>query len=128
MIENSARLSRRERQIMDVIYARGPATVGDVLEDLPDPPSRTSVRTLVRILEEKGHLKHRERGREYVYTATRPRRREGQSALRRVLSTFFDGSLQKALAAHMSDPNAEISEEELTQLTRLLRDARKRGR
>ena len=114
--------------MMDIIYSRDSATVGEVLQDLTDPPSRATVRTILRILEEKGHLKHRERGREYIYTAVRPRRREGQSALRRVLSTFFDGSLERALAAHMSDPNAKISEKELTQITRLLRDARKRGR
>ena len=123
---DSPQLSRRERQIMDVIYARGAATASDVLQDLADPPSRVSVRTLLRILEEKGHLAHKVRGREFVYEPTRPRKREGQSALRRVLTTFFDGSLTKAVTAHMSDPAAELSGEDLKRLEQLVKEARKR--
>jgi predicted transcriptional regulator len=119
-------LSRRERQIMDIIYARGSASATQVLQDLPDPPSRVSVRTLLRILEEKGHVAHKVRGREFVYEPTRPRRREGQSALRRVLRTFFDGSLAKAVTAHMSDPAADLTREELSRLEKLVKEARKR--
>ncbi len=119
-------LSRRERQIMDIIYARGAATANQVLEDLPDPPSRVSVRTLLRILEEKGHLVHKARGREFVYGPTRPRKREGRSALRRVLTTFFDGSLSKAVTAHMTDPAAQFSPEDLMRLEQLIKEARKR--
>ncbi|KPK79636.1 MAG: hypothetical protein AMJ81_12980, partial [Phycisphaerae bacterium SM23_33] len=88
-------LSRRERQIMDIVYARGVASASRVLEDMPDPLSRATVRTMLRILEEKGHLKHHKQGREFIYQPTRPRRRVGQSALRRVLNTFFDGSLEQ---------------------------------
>jgi predicted transcriptional regulator len=119
-------MSRRERQIMDIVYAREAATANDVLADLPDPPSRVSVRTILRILEEKGHLRHKVRGREFVYEPTRPRKREGQSAMRRVLRTFFDGSLTKALTAHMSDPAAELSPEELDRLEQLIKQARHR--
>ncbi len=86
-------LSRRERQIMDIVYSRKEATTNDVLTDIPDPLSRVTVRTMLRILEEKGHLKHTTRGREFVYRPVRPRRRAGQSAMRRLLNTFFDGSL-----------------------------------
>jgi predicted transcriptional regulator len=123
---DSLQLSRRERQIMDVIYARGAATASDVLAGMADPPSRVSVRTLLRILEEKGHLTHKVRGREFVYEPTRPRKREGQSALRRVLTTFFEGSLSKAVTAHMSDPAAQLSPEELHRLEQLIQQARQR--
>ena len=121
------RLSRRERQIMDVVYARGEASAAEVLADLPDPPGKTAVRTLLRILEEKGHLKHREDGQRYVYQPTRPRRHAGRSAFRRVLQTFFDGSLEKAVAAHLADSATELSPDELARLSDLIRQARKKG-
>lgn len=124
---SDSELSRRERQIMDVIYARGQATAGDVLADLPDPPSRTAVRTFLRILEDKGHLRHRKEGREFVYAPTKPRKRVGQSALRRVLTTFFGGSLQEAVAAHLADPGIQPTEQELAELSKLIEEARKRG-
>lgn len=120
-------LSRRERQIMDVIYARGEATAAEVYEDLPDPPSKTAVRTFLRILEEKGHLRHRQDGPRYVYQPTRPRQRAGLSALRRVLRTFYDGSLEKAVAAHLGDPAADLTPEELARLADLIHQARKKG-
>ena len=120
-------LSRRERQIMDVVYAGGEASAAVVVERLPDPPTRTAVRTLLRILEEKGHLKHRKQGREFIYQPTRARHRAGRSALRGVLATFFEGSLEKAVAAHLADPAAEPTPEELKRLSRLIRDAKKRG-
>ena len=121
-------LSRRERQIMDVVYGRGSATAVEVVESLPDPPSKTAVRTLMRILEEKGHLKHVQRGREFVYQPTRPRLRAGRSAFQRVLATFFEGSLEKAVAAHLSDSAADLSAEELQRLADLIQEARKQGR
>ena len=119
-------LSRRERQIMDVVYARGEATAVNVWEDLDDRPSQTAVRTLLRILEEKGHLRHEKRGRHFVYQPVRPRRRAGQSAFRSVLSTFFDGSLEKAVAAHLAHPDANLSREELKRLIGLIDEARKK--
>src|SRR5206468_9762730 len=119
-VSELSHLSRRERQIMEIIYAKGEATATDVLEVLPDAPTRTSVRTLLRILEEKGHLKHKKRSREFVFCPTRPRERAGKSAFQRVLETFFEGSLEKAVAAHLSDPNTEIAPEELRRLAALI--------
>jgi BlaI family transcriptional regulator, penicillinase repressor len=117
------KLSRRERQIMDIVYARSEASASEVWQALPDPPSRTAVRTLLRILEEKGHLRHKKRGREFVYQPTRPRRRAGRSAFRRVLDTFFDGSLEKAVAVHLADPSAKLPADELQRLVELIRQA-----
>ena len=119
-------LSRRERQIMEVIYTRGEATATDVVQSLPDAPTRTAVRTFLRILEAKGHLSHTKRSRELVYRPKRLRERAGKSAFTRVLQTFFDGSLEKAVASHLSDPGAEISPEELRRLSALIRDAKRK--
>ena len=119
-------MSRRERQIMEIIYARGEATATDVLENLSDAPTRTSVRTLLRILEDKGHLKHTKRNREYVFYPTRQRERAGKSAFQRLLQTFFDGSLEKAVAAYLYDPGAEISAEELKRLSSLINEAKRK--
>jgi predicted transcriptional regulator len=121
-------LSRRERQIMEVIYRRGQATAAEVLADLPDPPSKTAVRTLLRILEDKGHLKHHQEGLTYVYLPSRPHAQAARSAFRRVLDTFFHGSLEKALAAHLGDDAQDLSPEELQRLAELIRQARKRGK
>ena len=120
-------LSRRERQIMDIVYARGEASAAEVLADLPDPPGKTAVRTLLRILEDKGHLRHRQDGLAYVYRPARPRGPAGRSALRRVLDTFFDGSLEKAVAAHLGDPEAGLSPDELKRLADLVQQARRKG-
>jgi len=112
---------------MDIVYARGEATATHVLADIADPPSRTAVRTFLRILEEKGHLKHRKVGREYVYRPVRSRARAGRSALRGVLDTFFGGSLEEAVAAHLADPKCEFTDEELERLNALIEDAKKGG-
>lgn len=112
---------------MDIVYSRKEATANDVLADIPDPLSRVTVRTLLRILEEKGHLNHTMRGREFVYRPVRSRWRAGQSAMRRLLNTFFDGSLTEAVAAHMVDAAAELDEAELKRLAALIRKARKKG-
>src|SRR3954463_3575878 len=128
MTEEFETLSRRERQIMDIVYARGEASAQDVLGDLRDPPSKTAVRTLLRILEEKGHLTHRQQGLMYIYGPSRPRGRAGRSALQRVLQTFFDGSLEQAVAAHLGDPASDLSPEELTRLADLIAEARTRGK
>ena len=111
---------------MEIIYARGEATATDVLEGLADAPTRTSVRTLLRILEEKGHLRHKKRSREFVFYPTRQRERAGRSAFQGLLQTFFDGSLEKAVAAHLSDPEAEISPEELRRLSTLINQAKRK--
>jgi predicted transcriptional regulator len=116
-------LSRRERQMLDIIYARGEASAVEVHGALPDPPSTTAVRTLLRILEAKGHVKHRVEGMKFIYQPSRPRGRAGRSALRRVLRTFFDGSLEKAVAAHLGDPAADLSGEDLDRLAAIIREA-----
>ncbi len=111
---------------MEAVYARGEATATDVLVSLPDAPTRTAVRTLLRILEAKGHLRHTKRGREFVFHPTRKRERAGRSAFQRVLQTFFDGSLEKAVAAHLADPGAEVPPAELHRLSSLIEEARRK--
>jgi len=126
-MSDPGQLSKRERQIMDAVYARGEATVAQVLEGIPDPPMRGALRTLLRILEKKGHLTHRKQGREFIYRPTRPRGQAGRSALGRVLDVFFGGSLGDAVAAHLSDPRraARLSPEELRRLSDLIESAAK---
>lgn len=127
-MSSDQQLSARERQVLDIVYALGEATATDVLGAMPKPPSRSAVRTFLRILEEKGKLRHKKRGREYVYRATRSRDRAGQAAVRQVLKTFFEGSLEKAVTIHLADPTAEISSDELKRLEGLIREARKQGK
>ena len=121
-------LSMRERQIMEVVYARGEATANDVVAGIADAPTRTTVRTILRILEAKGHLAHRVDGREFVYRPTRARMQVARPALRRLLDTFFGGSLGRAVAAYISDPDAEISQAELDALREVIARAKKKGR
>jgi predicted transcriptional regulator len=123
-----AQLSRRERQIMDVVYRLGKATVTDVLERLPDPPSYSAVRALMRILEEKGHLSHEQDGPRYVYLPTVPRDAAQASALSHLVRTFFGGSAEAAVAALLDLPEHGMSEGELTRLSRLIDEARGQGR
>ena len=125
-MDQQSQLSRRERQIMEIVFARGTATATEVRAAMADPPTRTAVRTLLKILEGKGYLQHETRGREFVYRPTQPRGRAGQSALRGLLRTFFDGSLEKAVAAHLTDPEPRPSPEELKRLARLISEARKK--
>jgi len=121
-------LSRRERQIMDVVYRLGKATVTDVLERLPDPPSYSAVRALMRILEEKGHLSHEQDGPRYVYLPTVPRDAAQQSALSHMVRTFFGGSAEAAVAALLELPENGLSDGELSRLSRLIDEARGQGR
>jgi predicted transcriptional regulator len=124
----TAELSRRERQIMEIIYARGEASAAQVLEELPDPPSYSAVRALLAILVQKGQLKHRaEQGRRYIYAPTRRRSKAGRSALVRVLETFYEGSLEKAVAA-LLQADSKLSAEELERLSELIEQARQEGR
>ena len=122
-------LSKRQRQIMDAVYARGEATVSQIADGIPDPPMRGALRTLLRILENKGHLTHHKQGREFVYRPTKPRGQAGRSALGRVLDVFFGGSLENAVAAHLSDPRraAKVTPEELRRLSDLIEKAQARG-
>ena len=121
-------LSRRERQIMDVIYGRGQATAAEVLEGLPDPPSYSAVRAMLRVLEEKGHLRHDQQGPRYVFLPTVPREQARQSALKQLVQTFFDGSTEQAVAALLDQSARALSDAELDRLARLIDQARKEGR
>jgi predicted transcriptional regulator len=121
-------LSRRERQIMDIIYRRGRATAAEVADEMPDPPSYSAVRALLRVLEEKGHLKHEQLGPRYSFLPTVARERASRSALARVVRTFFGGSTEAAVAALLDPSHAKLSREELDRLARRIEDARKEGR
>jgi predicted transcriptional regulator len=121
-------LSRRERQIMDVIYHLGRASVAQVRSALPDPPSYSAVRALLGILETKGHLRHVQEGPRYIYLPVHPRPKAGRAALRRVLQTFYQGSIEKAVAALLDVSASDLSPEELDRLARLIAQARKEGR
>jgi BlaI family penicillinase repressor len=129
MQENSApNFSRRERQIMDIIFASGEATAAEVAAALPDPPSYSAVRALLRILEEKGHLKHREDGPRYIFAPTERHEKASGSALRRVLETFFDGSLSNAVAALVDGDAGKLSAEELKRLEAIVKTARSKSK
>jgi predicted transcriptional regulator len=121
-------LSRREREIMEVIYRRGQATAAEVLEGMPDPPSYSAVRAMLRVLEEKGHLRHEQRGPRYVFLPTVPREQARRSALRQLVQTFFDGSTEQAVAALLDQSDSKLSGVELDRLARLIDQARKEGR
>src|SRR5437870_10327368 len=109
-------LSRRERQIMDILYRRGRATAGDVMGDLPGDPSYSTVRTQLRVLEEKGHVRHDEDGLRYVYLPVLARHTARKSALRHLVDTFFDGSAEKAVAALLGGEGSKLSEDELNRI------------
>lgn len=121
-------LSRRERQIMEVVYRTGRATAGEVLEGLPEPPSYSAVRALLKILEGKGHLRHVLEDGRYVWLPTVPRDRARRSALQSLLQTFFEGSAEKAVAALLTQSRSKLSEDELERLARLIAAAREEGR
>jgi len=121
-------LSRRERQIMEVLYRDGHATAGEVLAALPDPPSYSAVRAMLRILENKGHLRHIAEGTRYVYRPTLARDRAARPALASVIETFFDGSTEKAVAALLDISKTELSGDDLDRLSRLIDQARLEGR
>jgi predicted transcriptional regulator len=123
----TAELSRRERQIMETIYAHGEASAAQVQEQLPDPPSYSAVRALLAILVEKGHLRHRSEQGRYIYAPTRRRAKAGRSALVRVLETFYEGSLERAVAALLQS-NSKLTAEELKRLGELIEQARQEGR
>jgi predicted transcriptional regulator len=126
--ETNTQLSRREREIMDVIYRSGRATAAEVRDQLADPPSYSAVRALLRVLEDKGHVRHEEDGPRYVFMPTVPRERARASALRQVLHTFFDGSTEQAVAALLDLSSARLSDAELNRLSKLIADAKKEGR
>ena len=121
-------LSRRERQIMDILYRLGQASAADVLENMPDPPGYSAVRTMLRLLEEKGYLRHDQDGPRYVYLPTLSRDKARQSALKQLVQTFFDNSTEQTVAALLDMSKSKMSGEELERLSELIEKARKEGR
>jgi predicted transcriptional regulator len=123
-----SRLSRRERQVMQIVFARRHATVHDIRADLPDPPTPMAIRRMLAILQQKGHLRRQKQGREFVYLPRHSKHRTGLKALRQVLETFFDSSAGAALATHLEKPGADLTDAELERLAKLIDDLkRKRG-
>lgn len=119
-------LSRRERQIMDIVYRLKRATVQQVLDELSDPPSYSAIRALMRLLEEKGHLTHVAEGNRYVYAPTQAKEKASKSALRHLLDTFFDNSVETAVAAMLDVKSKEMTNDDLDRLQQLINDARRR--
>ena len=121
-------LTRRERQIMDILYRRGRASAGEVMEALPGSPSDSTVRTQLRVLEGKGHVRHEEHGLRYVYMPAVPRHAARRSALRHLVDTFFDGSAEKVVAAVLGAEASRLTDDELDRIAELVARARKGSR
>jgi len=121
-------LTRREREIMDILYRRGRATAHEVLEDLAEPPSYSAVRALLRLLEERGHVKHAEEGQRYVYSPAVARSDARRSALAHVVKTFFAGSVEQAVATLVESSRSRLSQDELDRLSDLIDRAKMEGR
>jgi len=121
-------LTRREREIMDILHRRGRATAHEVMEDLAEPPSYSAVRTLLRLLEERGHVRHEQDGPRYIYTPTVARRDAQRSALAHMVETFFDGSVEEAVATLVESSKRKLSAEELDRIAALVAKAKKEGR
>ncbi len=122
---NDAALSRRERQIMDILFAMERATGLEIQERLPDHPSYSAVRTILRVLERKGHIRHVEEGMRYIYLPVATRQNAAKSAMERLVATFFDGSMKAAAAAFVDPSTGKLSKEDLKELERMIRKARK---
>ena len=123
-----AELSRRERQIMDILYQQGRATAADVHQRLPNRPSYSAVRAMLRILEEKGHLRHEQDGPRYIFLPTMPRETARRHALKHLLQTFFEGSTERAISALLDASSSKLGNEEFNRLARLIENARKEGK
>jgi predicted transcriptional regulator len=121
-------LSRREREMMDIIYRKGQATAGEILDAMADPPSYSAVRATLSVLERKGHVRHEDDGTRYVYKPTVNRERAKATAIDHLVSTFFDGSVTGVVAALLERPRREIPKGELDELLAMIEQARKEGR
>jgi predicted transcriptional regulator len=121
-------LTRREREIMDILHRRGRATAHEVLDALADPPSYSAVRTFLRLLEERGHVKHEQDGPRYVFMPTVARRDAQRSALMHLVETFFDGSVEEAVATLVESTRPKLSAPELDRIASLIAKAKKEGR
>src|SRR5262245_12002940 len=126
-METHRHLSRRERQIMDILIRRGRASAAESHAALPDPPSYSAVRAKLRVLEEKGHIRHEEEALKYVYLPTVKRETARKSAVRHMLSTFFAGSVEQAVAALLQSSATKLSNEELDRIASLIEQAKKEG-
>ncbi len=124
----NSELSRRERQIMDAVFVLGEATVNQVVESIDSPPTAMAVRRMMHILEEKGHLRRRQTGREVIYVPRESKGKAGRSALTNVLETFFGGSLEEALAAHLHSRKDGVTADERARLIALIEQAKREGR
>jgi predicted transcriptional regulator len=120
-------LTRRERQIMDILYRRGRATAAEVMADMTGDPNYSTVRTQLRVLESKGHVRHEEEGLRYVYIPAVPRHAARRSALRHLVDTFFDGSAEKVVSALLGGETARLSDDELARIADVVARARKGG-
>jgi BlaI family transcriptional regulator, penicillinase repressor len=127
-VTKTTSLTRREREIMDVLYKRGRATAQEVLEGLAEPPSYSAIRTLLRLLEEKGHIRHVAEGTRYVYAPVVGRAEARRTALSHVVRTFFDGSVEQAVATLVDSSRNKLGPDELDRLSKLIADAKKEGR
>lgn len=121
-------LSRRERQIMDIIYELKEATVAQVLERIANPPSYSAIRALLRVLEEKGHLAHKQQGPRYIYSPTLSREKARKNALKHVMKTFFDNSTEDIVAALLDISEDNLSKQDYQRIQELIKKARKEGR
>ena len=121
-------LTRREREIMDILHRRGRATAHEVMDDLADPPSYSAVRTFLRLLEERGRVRHVQDGPRYVYTPTVARREAQRSAITHLVDTFFDGSVEDAVATLVESSKPKLSTQELERIAALIAKAKKEGR
>lgn len=121
-------LSRREREMMNIIFAKGRATAGEVMDGMAEPPSYSAVRATLRVLEQKGHLRHEHDGVRYVYLPTIQREKARRSALDHLLRTFFDGSAANVVSALLERERHKMTDEELDRLSALIEDARQEGR
>ena len=121
-------LSRRERQIMDILYRAGKASGSDVLNAMPDPPSYSAVRAMLRVLEEKGHVKHQEEGLRYVYAPVVARDKAKRSAVKHVMETFFNGSAEQIVAALLDVSSTKLTRDELDRMAEMIEKAKKEGK
>ena len=128
MTSDAAQLSRRERQIMEIVYERGRATAAEVRAHMPDPPSYSGVRAMLRILEDKGHLQHEQDGPRYVFLPTVPREEASETALRKLVRTFFGGSPEGAMAALLDLEADQLDDKALERLSGLIEEAKREGR
>jgi predicted transcriptional regulator len=128
MLKEQQKLSRRERQIMDVLYRLGRATAAEILESLPEPPGYSAVRAMLRVLEEKKHIRHEEKDLRYVFMPVVPREKARRSAVRHMLDTFFEGSPEQAVATLLDISGRNLSDDDYDRLSALIEKARKEGR